>query len=336
MVTQCSWGSTRTSGSKPPRGRRHAGHRQPPGADRAADARDRRGRTLHREQGAAADAAREQGRPRCKGVVDSTIDGVSGVKKQHRPRVDFRLRDTPESRRHRPRAGARRQDGNHGGLGADDRQPGGGGRDDDAVRPAAHAQMHGGRASTIPTTRTTTRITRTSRSSTARQLFQYGDTSAASKSGCTTSTMPTTSRQTLEARLGDGTRVSTWYDLHRDLYSVMKIERWTRVHHSLPDRRRRHVQRPRLAHDGGHREEARHRDSQGARGDAAEHHPDIHVRRDTRGDASEPPRACSSGSSSASCRSSTALPAGPDRVHHPGYPGRAAVDGLRCRRPRLA
>ncbi len=27
--------------------------------------------------------------------------------------------------------------------------------------------------------------------------------------------------------LGPGFRVSTWYDLHRDLYSVMKIERWT-------------------------------------------------------------------------------------------------------------
>ncbi len=27
--------------------------------------------------------------------------------------------------------------------------------------------------------------------------------------------------------LGDGFRVSTWYDLHRDLYSVMRIERWT-------------------------------------------------------------------------------------------------------------
>jgi lipoprotein-releasing system permease protein len=27
--------------------------------------------------------------------------------------------------------------------------------------------------------------------------------------------------------LGQGFRISTWYDLHRDLYSVMKIERWT-------------------------------------------------------------------------------------------------------------
>jgi lipoprotein-releasing system permease protein len=31
----------------------------------------------------------------------------------------------------------------------------------------------------------------------------------------------------LEPILGQGFRVSTWYDLHRDLYSVMKIERWT-------------------------------------------------------------------------------------------------------------
>ena len=31
----------------------------------------------------------------------------------------------------------------------------------------------------------------------------------------------------LQARLGPAYRVATWYDLHKDLYSVMKIERWT-------------------------------------------------------------------------------------------------------------
>ncbi len=30
----------------------------------------------------------------------------------------------------------------------------------------------------------------------------------------------------LQKRLGDDYRVNTWYDLHRDLYSVMEIERW--------------------------------------------------------------------------------------------------------------
>lgn len=30
----------------------------------------------------------------------------------------------------------------------------------------------------------------------------------------------------LQNRLGDAYRVNTWYDLHRDLYSVMEIERW--------------------------------------------------------------------------------------------------------------
>jgi lipoprotein-releasing system permease protein len=30
----------------------------------------------------------------------------------------------------------------------------------------------------------------------------------------------------LQALLGPECKVSTWYDLHRDLYSVMKIERW--------------------------------------------------------------------------------------------------------------
>ncbi len=34
-------------------------------------------------------------------------------------------------------------------------------------------------------------------------------------------------KESLEARLGPSVAVSTWYDLHRDLYSVMKIERWT-------------------------------------------------------------------------------------------------------------
>lgn len=31
----------------------------------------------------------------------------------------------------------------------------------------------------------------------------------------------------VQERLGSGYTVSTWYDLHRDLYSVMRIERWT-------------------------------------------------------------------------------------------------------------
>jgi lipoprotein-releasing system permease protein len=34
-------------------------------------------------------------------------------------------------------------------------------------------------------------------------------------------------RDELQRQLGPGYRVSTWFDLHRDLYSVMQIERWT-------------------------------------------------------------------------------------------------------------
>ena len=34
-------------------------------------------------------------------------------------------------------------------------------------------------------------------------------------------------KERLQERLGAGYTVSTWYDLHRDLYSVMRIERWT-------------------------------------------------------------------------------------------------------------
>ena len=33
-------------------------------------------------------------------------------------------------------------------------------------------------------------------------------------------------KASLQKELGDGVTISTWYDLHRDLYSVMKIERW--------------------------------------------------------------------------------------------------------------
>jgi lipoprotein-releasing system permease protein len=31
----------------------------------------------------------------------------------------------------------------------------------------------------------------------------------------------------LESSLGSGYKVSTWYDLHKDLYSIMQVERWT-------------------------------------------------------------------------------------------------------------
>ncbi len=34
-------------------------------------------------------------------------------------------------------------------------------------------------------------------------------------------------REKLTSLLGKGYKVSTWYDLHEDLYSVMKVERWT-------------------------------------------------------------------------------------------------------------
>lgn len=34
-------------------------------------------------------------------------------------------------------------------------------------------------------------------------------------------------KETLRKQFGAGFQVSTWYDLHKDLYSVMRIERWT-------------------------------------------------------------------------------------------------------------
>ncbi len=36
-----------------------------------------------------------------------------------------------------------------------------------------------------------------------------------------------TAKQDLQALLGGGVKVNSWYDLHEDLYSVMKVERWT-------------------------------------------------------------------------------------------------------------
>ncbi|CUU02788.1 lipoprotein-releasing system permease protein [Candidatus Kryptobacter tengchongensis] len=34
-------------------------------------------------------------------------------------------------------------------------------------------------------------------------------------------------KRMIQSKLGDNFQVKTWYDLHRDLYSVMQIERWT-------------------------------------------------------------------------------------------------------------
>jgi lipoprotein-releasing system permease protein len=62
---------------------------------------------------------------------------------------------------------------------------------------------------------------------TARQLFQYRGTVSGVEMRLHDIRDAESVQRELGAALGNGYSVSTWYDLHRDLYSVMKIERWT-------------------------------------------------------------------------------------------------------------
>jgi lipoprotein-releasing system permease protein len=61
----------------------------------------------------------------------------------------------------------------------------------------------------------------------ARQLFQFHDGVSGIELRLHSIDEADAVKQSLQAVLGDAYRVSTWYDLHRDLYSVMRIERWT-------------------------------------------------------------------------------------------------------------
>jgi len=61
----------------------------------------------------------------------------------------------------------------------------------------------------------------------ARLLFQYHDTFTGIEMRLRSLDDAPGVKKDLSERLGDAYRVSTWYDLHGDLYSVMKIERWS-------------------------------------------------------------------------------------------------------------
>ncbi|HXX65164.1 MAG TPA: ABC transporter permease [Bacteroidota bacterium] len=61
----------------------------------------------------------------------------------------------------------------------------------------------------------------------ARQLFQYHESYSGIDIRLRDLREANDVKSTLQRRLGSGYTVSTWYDLHRDLYSVMRIERWT-------------------------------------------------------------------------------------------------------------
>ena len=62
---------------------------------------------------------------------------------------------------------------------------------------------------------------------TARRLFQFGPEISGLEVRLHSIADAESVKEELEAKLGTSYRVQTWYDLHKDLYSVMKIERWS-------------------------------------------------------------------------------------------------------------
>ncbi len=63
--------------------------------------------------------------------------------------------------------------------------------------------------------------------SAARDLFRYQNAVSGVEIRLRQLSQAEAIQQELGAQLGSRYRVMTWYDLHRDLYSVMKIERWS-------------------------------------------------------------------------------------------------------------
>ena len=160
-----------------------------------------------------------------KGVVDSTIDLVSGVKK----RIvlgGFRLRDTPES------------GGVVLGLALADRLGTMVGSELTIVSPVCVDAMMTQFVEPLTRKCTVAGIYDSNNKDydahyafisleSARQLFQYGESYSGIEIRLHDLEEADNVKHSLQSRLGDGYTVSTWYDLHRDLYSVMKIERWT-------------------------------------------------------------------------------------------------------------
>jgi lipoprotein-releasing system permease protein len=62
---------------------------------------------------------------------------------------------------------------------------------------------------------------------TARQLFQMSDAVSGLEMRLHNITDAEQVQRDLSLKLGSPYHISTWYDLHRDLYSVMRIERWS-------------------------------------------------------------------------------------------------------------
>lgn len=62
---------------------------------------------------------------------------------------------------------------------------------------------------------------------TAREIFQMNGTVSGIDVRLHSIGVSDETRDELQKELGPAYRVSTWFDLHKDLYSVMQIERWT-------------------------------------------------------------------------------------------------------------
>lgn len=61
----------------------------------------------------------------------------------------------------------------------------------------------------------------------ARELFRYQNAVSGVEIRLHQLSQAESEKQSLAAQLGAGYQIMTWYDLHKDLYSVMKIERWS-------------------------------------------------------------------------------------------------------------
>jgi lipoprotein-releasing system permease protein len=160
-----------------------------------------------------------------KGVIDSTIDGVSGVK-QSTVLGSFRFEDTPES------------GGIVLGMALADRLGTMVGTAVTVVSPVGVDAMMTQFGQPL-TRKCTVAGIYDSRNKdydahyafisleSARLLFQYRNAYSGIEMRLHSLDDAEAVKTSLEARLGPSYRISTWYDLHRDLYSVMKVERWT-------------------------------------------------------------------------------------------------------------
>jgi len=160
-----------------------------------------------------------------KGVVDSTVDGVSGVKKSTVLGA-FLFNDTPES------------GGIVLGLALADRLGTMVGTEVTIVSPVGVDAMMTQFGQPLMRKCTVAGIYDSNNKDydahyafisieSARLLFQYHDTFTGIEMRLRSLDDAPGVKKDLSERLGDAYRVSTWYDLHGDLYSVMKIERWS-------------------------------------------------------------------------------------------------------------